>query len=347
MTIFPQKYLYKGLLIFSLLILLIVAAFGGYYYYVLYASNIKTDNEKGVSLYVFYNDNAGSILEKIEKSGILKSNTTLYNAAEILDFGAKIYPGHYLLKSGMGNKEILRMIATNRQTPVNLTIRQLRSPALLAGLIAQQTSIDSTTLSQTFQDVHFLEQYGFTPQNILALFLENTYQVYWTITIPQLFERFDKEWKSFWNETREEQRKKINLTRLQIITLASIVAEETSKVDEMGIVAGVYINRLQQGIKLQADPTVLFATQTHYRKRVYLSDLQYKSPYNTYMYHGLPPGPICLPSLVSIKSVLNYAKHNYLYFCARPELDGYHSFTSSYSQHLKNQSAYKKSLQYK
>lgn len=334
---------------FILTILCLPLLIGGFlvieYYIALYIPNIETDNEKGESFYIHANDTPEDVLNNLKKSKAVLNASTLVSAAKKLDFKRKIYRGHYLLSSGMNNKELLRRMMTNQQSPIDLVIRQVRTSEQLAAHIAQQVDIDSVTLLSTFQNSEFLQKYLLNPETVISFFLENSYQFYWTVDIETLFKRFAKEWESFWSKQLDKKREELGLSRIEVITLASIVSEETSKIDEMPIIAGVYINRLKRGMKLQADPTVLFVTKTHHLGRVYHKHLKVDSPYNTYIYAGLPPGPISLPPRSAILAVLNYTKHKYIYFCARPELDGYHAFASNLIEHERNASAYRKRIQ--
>jgi UPF0755 protein len=179
----------------------------------------------------------------------------------------------------------------------------------------------------------FLSDYGFSPFTVFSMFIPNTYEFYWNTSAEQFFKRMNKEYEKFWNKNRETKAKEIGLTKFKVVILASIVEQETQRVDESPIVAGVYMNRLKKGMRLQADPTVIYAVGDFSIKRLFKRHLDYDSPYNTYLYKGLPPGPISLPSISSVDGVLNYEKHNYIFFCAKEDFSGYHNFASTFSQH--------------
>ncbi len=265
--------------------------------------------------------------------------------AKRLNLSSSYKKGHYLVKDGMNVIEIVRMLKLGLQTPVNVTMNNVKIPAQLAGKLAPQLEADSVELVKVFTDKALAKKMGFdSPLTMFSIFLPNTYEFYWTVTPEEFVERMYKEYKNFWNAERDQKRKRTGLNRVEVATLASIVYEETRKVDEMPRVAGVYMNRLRTGMPLQADPTIKYAMQSFGLRRILKSYLKYDSPYNTYINKGLPPSPICMPSIQAIDAVLNFEKHDYLYFCARPTFDGYHNFAKSYSQHLANARAYQAEL---
>ena len=265
--------------------------------------------------------------------------------AERLNLKESFKKGHYVVKEGMNVIEIVRMLKLGLQTPVNVTMNNVKIPAQLAGKLAAQLEADSVEVVNVFTDKALAKKMGFeSPLTMFSIFLPNTYEFYWTVKPEEFVERMYKEYKNFWNGARDEKRKRTGLNRVEVVTLASIVYEETRKVDEMPRVAGVYMNRLRTGMPLQADPTIKYAMQNFGLRRILKSYLKYESPYNTYINKGLPPSPICMPSIQAIDAVLNFEKHDYLYFCARPTFDGYHNFAKSYSQHLANARAYQVEL---
>ena len=253
--------------------------------------------------------------------------------------------GHYVVKPGMNVIEIVRMFKLGLQTPVGVTMNNVKIPAQLAGKLAKQFEADSVEFMQVLTDEALAKKMGFDSHlTMFSIFLPNTYEFYWTATPSEFVDRMYKEYKRFWSEERDAKRKRSGLNRVEVATLASIVYEETRKVDEMPRVAGVYINRLRKGMPLQADPTIKYAMQQFGLRRILKSYLKYPSPYNTYINKGLPPSPICMPSVEAIDAVLNFEKHEYLYFCARHTFDGYHNFAKSYSDHLKNARLYQTEL---
>ncbi len=264
--------------------------------------------------------------------------------AERLDLERSFKPGHYTLKEGMDVIEVVRMVKLGLQTPVRVTMNNVKIPAHLAAKLARQLDADSTEWMAALTSKELARKVGFDSLTLFSMFLPDTYEVWWTTSPEDFVQRMKREYDRFWSEERDAARKRSGLSRLEVMTLASIVYEETRKADEMPRVAGVYINRLRKGMPLQADPTVKYAMQNFELRRILHKHLKYKSPYNTYINKGLPPSPICMPGREAIEAVLHFEEHSYLYFCARPTFDGYHNFATSYSQHLKNARAYSAEL---
>lgn len=253
-------------------------------------------------------------------------------------------PGHYVLKPGMSVIEVARMLKLGIQTPVRVTINNVRTPAQLASKLARQLDADSAELVRTFTSPDVAQRMGFDSVTLFSMFIPNTYEFYWTVAPEEFVERMHKEYDRFWTKERDAQRKRSGLSRLEVMTLASIVAEETRKSDEMPRIAGVYVNRLRRGIPLQADPTVKYAMQDFGLRRILYRHLKYESPYNTYVNRGLPPSPICMPGINAIDAVLNFEEHDYIFFCARPSFDGYHNFARTLREHNANARAYSAAL---
>ena len=294
-------------------------------------------------LYVSRDTNYDALLDSLKPN--IKHHFAFDIYAERLNLKESFKKGHYVVKDGMNVIEIVRMLKLGLQTPVNVTMNNVKIPAQLAGKLAAQLEADSVELVNVLTDKALAKKMGFeSPLTMFSIFLPNTYEFYWTVKPEEFVERMYKEYKNFWNGARDEKRKRTGLNRVEVATLASIVYEETRKVDEMPRVAGVYMNRLRTGMPLQADPTIKYAMQNFGLRRILKSYLKYDSPYNTYINKGLPPSPICMPSIQAIDAVLNFEKHDYLYFCARPTFDGYHNFAKSYSQHLANARAYQAEL---
>ncbi len=253
-------------------------------------------------------------------------------------------PGHYVIEPGMGIVKIARMLKIGDQTPVDVTFNNIRTLPDLAGRLAEQLEADSLTLVSALLDDSVAVQYGFAPGDFIAMFIPDTYQLYWTVSPAVFIERMNKEYGRFWNGTRRAKLEKTGLSQKEASTMASIIDEETNMGDEMATIAGVYINRIKSGMPLQADPTVKFSLGDPTMKRILHKHLSTDSPYNTYLHKGLPPGPIRMPSARAIDAVLDYQHHNYLYFCAKPDFSGYHAFAKTYSEHLRNAAAYSKAL---
>ena len=253
--------------------------------------------------------------------------------------------GKYTLKKGMSNNDIVNLLRSGNQTPVKVTFNNQDTLEKLSKRIAAQIEADTTELLTAFLDPTFLKKNNFNKKTVLGIFIPNRYEVYWTISAEKFRDKMLKEYFLFWNYKRVEKAKKLNLTKKEVITLASIVQKETAQKTERPIVAGLYLNRLKKGWPLQADPTVIFCIrekkgQNTVIKRVLTVDLKIDSPYNTYLNKGLPPGLISMPDVSAIDAVLNASKHNYFYMCANTEKIGFHAFSKTLSQHNRNAEKY-------
>lgn len=252
--------------------------------------------------------------------------------------------GRFLLKKGMNSNEIVNSLRLNN--PVNLAFNNQERLENFAGRIGSQIEADSLSLLTAFKDKKFLEENGFTEENVLSLFVPNSYEFFWNTSAIKFRDKMAKEYRKFWTEARLAKAKELNLTPIQVSILASIVHKETVKRDERPKVAGVYLNRLATGMKLEADPTVIYGVKlksgdfNQVIKRVLNKDLETDSPYNTYKYEGLPPGPIAMPDITALDAVLNPEKHNYIYFCASVTNFGYHEFAVTPAQHEVNRQKY-------
>jgi UPF0755 protein len=244
----------------------------------------------------------------------------------------------------MTNLEAIRLLRSGAQVPTHVTFNNVRVKADLAGKITNNISVDSTEFLQLLNNDSLINSYGFNQENIMCMFLPNTYEVYYTITGEELFERMHKEYERFWNDQRKAKAEELGLSPVEVSTLASIVQAETIKPDERPKVAEVYLNRLERNMALQADPALVFAVGDFSIKRVLNIHKEIDSPYNLYKNRGLPPGPINLPELESIDAVLNHDNHNYLYFCAKPDFSGYHAFATNLIAHNRNAAAYQAAL---
>ena len=253
-------------------------------------------------------------------------------------------PGHYLLEPGMSVIEVARMLKLGMQTPVRVTINNVRIPAQLARKLALQIDADSAAVMRALTSKELAAEVGFDSVTLFSMFIPDTYEFYWTVTPEELVKRMKREYDGFWTPERDAKRKRSGLSRLEVMTLASIVYEETRKTDEMPRIAGVYVNRLRKGIPLQADPTVKYAMQDFGLRRILYRHLKYPSPYNTYIKKGLPPSPICMPGKNAIDAVLGFEQHDYIFFCARPTFDGYHNFAKTLREHNANARAYSAEL---
>jgi len=260
-------------------------------------------------------------------------------------YATNIKGGRYRIMRDMNTNAIIDALRS-KNIPVTVSFNNQETLAALAGRISTQIEADSTALLTAFNDINFLKQNDFTDATKLGMYLPNSYEFFWNTSAEQFRERMLKEYRRFWNDQRKAKADALNLSPMEVTTLASIVHKESTKVDERPRVAGVYLNRLRKGMRLQADPTIIYALKlsdgdfTKVYKRVLYKDLELESPYNTYKYSGLPPGPIAMPDISAIDAVLNSEKHDYLYFVANVENFGYHMFAKSLTQHNRNKKQY-------
>ncbi len=313
-------------------------------YRIVYMPNVWLDGQKSAAFNIRSGSTWEDVKQQLYKNGTIIHRASFEQLASVMKYPNHIKSGHYILKEGMSNKQIITKLRSKQQDPVRLVFNNIRIKQELAGHLAEQLEADSVTLLKLLNDADYLKKFGFTTDNIISMFIPNTYEVYWDITAEKFMERMHKEYIVFWNDKRKTKLKEIGLTELQAITLASIVEKESNMNDEKPDVAGVYMNRLKQGWLLQADPTLVYALGDFSIKRVLNVYKTIDSPYNTYKYVGLPPGPICLPSISSIDAVLNYRQHNYMYFCAREDFSGYHNFAVTMNEHLLNAAKYQQAL---
>lgn len=285
-----------------------------------------------------------TIMQEIKENGHVKSFFTFKIAAQILDFKGNIKKGKYTFLDNDNNFQIIRKLRRGQHFPVRFTFNNIRTKEQLAKKLDGKFLFEREELENLLDNNTFLSTFGLTPETAISIFIPNTYELYYDINAIQFFNAMYKQYNRFWNDQREEKAQTIGLSKSEVITLASIVEEENFKEVEKGLIAGLYINRLRKGMKLQADPTVKFALQDFNIKRITHNDLAVNSPYNTYLYTGLPPGPIRIPETSTIDSVLNYRRHDYLYMCAKEDFSGFHYFSKTYNEHLKNAAKYHKAL---
>lgn len=332
----------KKRIIFSVAAVLIVIAgvLSLTVYMVLFRNNITKEG------YLYINERLlpDEFISQVHSSGFFKNTSNLRLAAKIerLSYAE---PGRYRIELGMGNREVVRMVKFGWQTPVNVTISgNIRTKERLAAALSKGLRADSSALIQMLRNDSLANSLGFDSNNILGMFIPDTYQFFWTARPEDIAQRFKKEYDNFWNESRLKKAENLGLSQKEVVTLASIVSEESNLKSEYPIIAGVYLNRLRNGIPLQADPTVKFALGDFTIKRVLFKHLEVNSAFNTYKYKGLPPGPITIPSADVIDSVLNTKRHKYFYFCAKETLDGTHAFSETLSEHNKKARAYQSAL---
>lgn len=261
------------------------------------------------------------------------------------NYPSKIHGGRYKIKDGMTNNELVNMLRSGLQEPVNVSFNNLHTIEQLCAKISKQLEIDSTYLSNMLNNNSFTQKYGFTPQTISSMFIPDTYQFYWNISAENFVEKMNKIYKNFWTEENINKAKEIGFNPLEVSVLASIVQSEQSRYkDEQPTIAGLYINRLKIGMPLQSDPTIVYAIGDFTIKRVVSDMLNIQSPYNTYINTGLPPSVIAFPEKSALNAVLNYQHNDYIFMCAKSDFSGRHNFARTYEQHLKYAKEYRKAL---
>lgn len=323
-------------------ILLILA---GYKIYLdVFSPNVNTVGNKKNYVVIHAWFNTKKLLAELEKGSLLNNYESFRRLSNLIDLEKKLKPGRYLLKPGMNNFEIVKMLVNGRQVPLDVVLNQAERIENLCGFFSKELDIDSAKFLLFLKDTNLIGPLGFDSNTIISMFIPNTYNFYWNTNSANLFNRMHAEYKKFWTAERLQNAMEAGLTQNQVSTLAAIVQKESNKRDEMPTIAGVYLNRIKLGMPLQADPTLIFAWNDHNIRRVTNVHTAIVSPYNTYLNVGLPPGPICLPSVQAIDAVLNYEKSNYLYFCAREDFSGYHSFAANFNQHQQNARRYQRAL---
>ena len=311
------------------------------YYNKFYKPNTSFEDES-IFLYVMEGD---SLAFRDSISKYIKSEETFYKAAEKLDYLKNQKTGRYKISKDIGNNDIVNSLKFNN-TPVNVIFNNQERIENLAGRVSKQIYEDSASLVKAFKDKNFLSINNFNNDNVLSMFIPNSYEVYWNVKPEDFRDKMLTEYNKFWNQQRTKKAEQLGLSKLEVISLASIVQKESVKVDERPTIAGVYINRLRKRMRLQADPTVIYSIKDYYKnfdtiiRRVLYRDLRLKSRYNTYRINGLPPGPIAMPDISAIDAVLDYKKHNYIFFVADPYNRGYHLFARNLSEHNRNKRVY-------
>lgn len=318
---------------------LLFISFSFYAYQIFYTDNIQVQKEDGI-LYVPTGATFEVVLDSLKKKEALGDIVSFAFVARLVGYRDNVKPGRYLLKKNSTNLDLIKRLKRGGQEPVNLTFNNIRTLPEFAAKISDKMEFDSVALMKLLTNKEFIGKLGYDENTIMSMFIPNTYQLYWTVKPEEFIERMKNENERFWNETRRKKAKSIGLTPVQVITVASIVEAETNQDKEKTTIAGVYMNRYKSGMKLQADPTVKFAIGDFSLKRINSSHTAFDSPYNTYKNIGLPPGPINLPSIVSIDAVLDYEKHKYLYFCASADAIGFHDFAETFEGHRKNAKEY-------
>ena len=306
--------------------------------------NLHAKDNARHEVFIYPDTNTDTLLNQIHLLYDIDSERALQRDIKRLKL-TEPKTGHYIIPAQCADYQLIQMFKLGQQTPVRLTFNNIRTIEQLSAKLSRQLLTDSLAFDTMLRDTAFLTAHGLTPSTAMIYFLPNSYEVYWNTSAERIFERMQSEYKHFWNDKRREKAGKLGLTPIEVSILASIVEEEnTSHPDEWNRIAGVYLNRLQRGMLLQADPTVKYAVGDFALRRVLTKHLQTDSPYNTYLYKGLPPGPIRLPSPRGIDAVLNAEKHDFLFMCADWHFNGYHVFAQTSAQHARNARKYQQEL---
>lgn len=332
-------------IIYCILVIFIITAIEiATIYHKVYGANIQTVNQKPFTLFIPTGSSYDDVLDSLYSNNLVINKESFEWAADKKNYKAHIHSGRYIIKHNMSNNALINMLRSGLQEPVRVVINNARTLPELTEKVSAQIEPDSGELLQLLNNDQYIAKYDFNKYSILGMFIPNTYEVYWNTSAEGFFNRMRREYLNFWTPERLKKANDIELTPNEVITMASIIIAETSKEDEYQRIAGLYINRLNKGIKLQADPTVVYAMGDFDRQRVLSKDTYIDSPYNTYLHYGLPPGPIAIPSIRSIDAVLNFERHGYLYFCARDDFSGYHVFAQTLEQHNRNARLYQRAL---
>lgn len=324
------------------LVMLVCAAVAGYMALSYYNVHKKPNFSNKYVLYVYPDMSESEILDSLSRGAGMKERSYMEKAFETEQ--GSIIPGKYVVSPSDPSIYVVRMLTHGWQTPQMLTLSgTMRNKGVIAKKISNQMMVDSASVASALNDKEFLAGYGFTPEDVFGMILPDTYEMYWTASVEEIFDRLKAEYDAFWTPERLAKAKEQKLTQKQVSVVASIVSGETLKDFEYPKIAGVYLNRYRKGMKLQADPTVCFCFD-YKLDRVLKKHLTVDSPYNTYKYAGLPPAPINVPPKACLDAVLNPDKHGYIYFCASAAFDGTHKFAVGYNEHLKNAREFQRAL---
>ncbi|MBL4624510.1 MAG: endolytic transglycosylase MltG [Flavobacteriales bacterium] len=338
------KFIFKVIISIVFILSLGTGFVGLHYYNIIWKSNVITGITDEKLFYIPTGSSFDEVANLLYEQGIILNRSSFIWVGEYMKYNTNVKPGRYLITSGLNNKQLVKLLRSGKQVPVLLTFNNIRLRNELAGAVAKQIEADSASISAIFEDTELHKKYGFDRETFFTMFIPNTYEFKWNTSTEQFVQRMATEYKAFWNEDRKAKAKKLRLGQSEVSTLAAIVQKETAKGDEKPIVAGVYHNRIKKGMKLEADPTLIYAIGDFTIRRVLNRYKKVESPYNTYMYKGLPPGPICLPEISSLDAVLNRVEHEYIFFCAKEDFSGYHNFASTYSQHKVNARKFHKAM---
>lgn len=331
----------KKILYIAIIFVIAIIAVAVYGYSVI---STRFNIDKTVYLYIDGNKDYYALLEELRDSAKVESLANFEMLATALGYKGNMRTGRYAVTPDMTIYDLVRDLRNGHQIPIKLKFNNIRTKADLSERISDQLMLSDESLYNKLDDISTCESLGFTPENIVAMFIPNTYDIYWDTNLNDFLQRMRKEYSRFWDEKRTSKAKEMGLSPIEVSILASIVEEECTFSDEYPIVCGLYLNRLRIGQALQADPTVKFAVGDFSLRRILNKHLEVNSPYNTYQYTGLPPGPIRVPSIKGIDAVLNYDKNDYLYMCAKEDFSGRHNFAKTHGEHQVNAARYRNAL---
>ncbi|WP_128543929.1 endolytic transglycosylase MltG [Larkinella soli] len=323
----------------------LLATFSFYFWQIFKTPNLQAgENDGNFDLFIPRGASYEAVMDSLNKHKVLNDQMSFRFLSRMMKYPEHVKFGHYVIKKGMTNYDAIRKLRSGDQDPVRVTFNNLRLKDDLVARLGSKFEFGPQKLSALLNDPEVCQSFGFDTTTIMCMFLPNTYEFFWTTSAEKFLERMGSEYKKFWTPARKGKAGELGLSQTQVQVLASIVEAETKKEDEKPRVAGVYLNRLNRGMPLEADPTLVFAHRDFTIRRVLNRHKTIDSPYNTYRFRGLPPGPINLPTLSSIDAVLNHENHEYLYFVARADFSGYHTFARTYDEHLSNARIYQAAL---
>tara|TARA_B100001093_G_scaffold455381_1_gene465433 strand:+ start:9721 stop:10773 length:1053 start_codon:yes stop_codon:yes gene_type:complete len=335
----------KFIIIFSTLIVISLSVITYEFYTRIYQQNIDLITDSKEYIYVPSGSNLYDVVNILQNKNILINSNSFIWVAKQKKYDTNIKSGKYRINNKLNNNDLVNLLRAGNQVPVRITFNNIRTIEDFSFIISNQLEIDSHLIMKSILDSVFLDSLNLNKYSIASLFIPNTYEFYWNTSVENFVIKMINEHSIFWNKNRMRLAEKIGLSKVEVSILASIVEKEQNiKKDERKIIAGLYLNRIKKNMKLESDPTLVFALGDFSIKRVLNKDKKIKSKYNTYKYKGLPPGPICIPSINSIDAVLNAASHNYIFMCAKEDFSGYHNFANTYKQHLRNARKYQKAL---
>ncbi|MDX9929107.1 MAG: endolytic transglycosylase MltG [Bacteroidales bacterium] len=327
-----------------LLFLVILTTIVVWFFYRMFFFPNTGESAAGYSLLIAEDAGFEEVCDSLSAAGAVININSFRNAAGLRGYTGNVKPGHYLLDEGMSNYTLINMLRAGLQEPVMVIFNNIRTIYELAGRVSSQIEADSSSLAGFLENEDNYSSDGFTRETVISAFIPNSYEVYWNLSAEGFYGRMLKEYHKFWTEERRSMAEGLNLTPVEVSILASIVDDEVAKEDEKPRIAGVYINRLRTGMALQACPTIKFALNDFTITRVLKEHTLVESPYNTYRYRGLPPGPVRCPTIAGIDAVLNAEKHNFFYFAAKSDFSGYHNFSRTLAEHNRYANEYQREL---